>query len=122
MILKTIHIVFVILTFISFSIRGFWMITESPLLHRKVTKILPHVIDTALFISGVAMAIMLYGAFYKQGWLMIKLLALCLYIILGSIALKYGKTKNIRSATLIAAWCVFFYIIAVARYHDVIPI
>lgn len=83
-------------------------------------RILPHVIDTFLLITGLWLAISLYGHFYHQKWLLAKLTALLIYIILGSMALKYGRTKTIRLTALIGAWIVFFYIIIVVRLHDAI--
>lgn len=120
-IIKHIHVTFVILTFISFSMRVYWMIAGSGLLHNKVVKIVPHIIDTLLLLSGLTMAIMYYGAFYQQQWLMFKLLGVVIYIILGSIALKLGKTKPIRVVAVFAAWAVFFYIIIIVRNHNVFP-
>ena len=121
MVIKYIHVAFVLLTFLSFSIRVYWMYTGSPLLRKKLVKILPHVIDTILLGSGLAMAIMYYGAFYRQQWLDIKLLGVVIYIILGMVALKSGKTRSIRLAAAIGAWLVFFYIIYIAWKNAVIP-
>ena len=121
MLVKDIHITCILLTFISFSIRGYWMMVDSSYLARKWVKILPHIVDTLLLLSGLTLAIMTYEAFYEQDWLMTKLLALVVYIILGSIALKRGKTKLIRSLAFLSAWCVFFYILAVARYKVILP-
>lgn len=120
--LKLIHVVCVFLTFVSYSLRGFWMITDSPLLRHKVTRILPHVIDTALFISGLWLAVVVYGEFYRHTWLLVKLGAVVVYIVLGGVAIKYGKTRTVRVIALILGWCVFFYIVALARYNSVISL
>ena len=120
--LKLIHVVFVILTFISYSLRGFWMIIDSPLLRHRVTRILPHVIDTLLLVSGLSLAVVVYGEFYRQTWLLVKLGAVVVYIVLGSVAIRYGKTKTIRVTALVLAWCVFFYIIMLARYNSIVSL
>lgn len=119
--IKYIHITFVTLTFISFSIRAYWMYTGSALLHHKAVKIVPHIIDTLLLLSGLTTAVMLYGDFYRQLWLLYKLLLVILYIILGSLALKLGKTRPLRVAAAAGAWIVFIYIILIAINHDVFP-
>ena len=119
--LKALHIIFALLTFVSFSLRGAWMLMESPLLKRKVVRIFPHIIDTCLLASGLTMALTYYEAFYTQAWLVTKLTALILYIVMGSIALKYGKTKKIRMCSLIFSWLIFFYIVIVARTQSPIP-
>ncbi len=120
--IKSLHIFFVLLTFLSFSLRGIWMIRELDLLKNKWVGIFPHIIDTCLLISGLALALMYYGAFYTQSWLMAKILALFLYIVAGGFALKYGKTKKIRVFSLMVAWLIFIYIAIVAKTKLPIPI
>ncbi|MCP3863837.1 MAG: SirB2 family protein [Aestuariibacter sp.] len=103
MLLKQIHIVLAVTTLISFVIRGYWMITDSSLLHHKLVKTIPHVIDTLLL--STAVALMMMAGFYPWilDWVAAKILLLLLYIVLGTIALKRGKTKAQRIAAFIAA-------------------
>lgn len=103
MLLKQIHIVLAVTTLISFVIRGYWMITDSSLLHHKMVKTIPHVIDTLLL--STAVALMMMAGFYPWilDWVAAKILLLLLYIVLGTIALKRGKTKTQRIAAFIAA-------------------
>ncbi len=119
--IKAFHITFALLTFLSFSLRGVLMLADSPLTGQKIIRIFPHIIDTCLFVSGLTMALSYYDAFYRQPWLMAKLIALVLYIITGSIALKYGRTKKLRTGALIVSWLVFLYIVSVALTHTPIP-
>lgn len=97
------------------------MLMDSPMLKHKLVRISPHFIDTGLFLSGLGMALALYTAFYMQSWLQAKLIALVLYIVTGSIALKYGSTKMIRLGALLVAWGIFIYIVMVARTHSPLP-
>ena len=121
MIIKDIHVTFVVLTFLSFSIRVYWMYTGSVLLRHKAVKILPHIIDTILLASGLAMAIMYYGAFYRRPWLVLKLACVVIYIILGMVALRSGRTRGVRITSAIGAWLVFFFIIFIAWKNAVLP-
>ena len=121
MIIKDIHVTFVVLTFLSFSIRVYWMYTGSAFLQNRVVKTLPHIIDTILLLSGLAMAVMYYGVFYRRPWLVLKLVCVVIYIILGVVALKSGKTRTIRIGAAIGAWLVFFYIIYIAWKNAVLP-
>lgn len=121
MIIKDIHVGFAALTFLSFSIRVYWMYNGSMLLQNRVVKIVPHIIDTILLASGLAMAIMYYGAFYRRPWLMWKLLGVVVYIILGTVALKRGRTRAIRIAAALGAWLVFVFIIVIAWKNAVLP-
>jgi len=49
-------------------------------------------------------------------------MALLLYIVLGSIALKRGRTLKQRAAAWLAAQAVFFYIVAVALTRNPLPL
>lgn len=79
---------------------------ESDLLDNRWVKILPHVIDSALLASAVAL-VMLSGLYpFVFDWVTAKVLFLVAYIISGSIALKRGKTKPIRiTAFFVALTC-----------------
>jgi uncharacterized membrane protein SirB2 len=121
MALKTIHLTCAVLTFISFSVRGVWMLADSDMLQRAWVKVAPHVIDTVLLASAIGLTIQIRQYPGSEAWLTAKLVALVLYIVCGSIALKRGRTKTIRVASAIAALVVFFYIVAVALTHSPWP-
>ncbi|MEE8389071.1 MAG: SirB2 family protein [Acidiferrobacterales bacterium] len=119
--LRTIHVSFVVLTFISFSLRAIWMLQESAMLRRKLVKILPHVIDTVLLASAIALLFKVQQYPLSHPWITAKVVALVAYIILGMVALKRGKTRNGRILALIGAYAVFFYILLVALTRDPLP-
>jgi len=116
--LKHLHITTVILSFGLFALRGAWMLTDSPRLRRRWARIVPHVIDTVLLASAIGLAVVLRQYPFVHGWLTAKVLALALYIVLGSVALKRGSTKPIRATAWIAAMAVFGYIVSVAVTHS----
>ena len=120
--LKYLHLTCVLLTFISFSLRGYWMITGNNLLRHKAVRIVPHVIDTLLLVSGISLVLVVHNGVFMQLWLLLKLGGLLLYILLGAIALRYGRTKRHRMLSLTGAWLVFFCIIVIARNRALITI
>ncbi|MBN4075484.1 MAG: hypothetical protein COA71_08675 [SAR86 cluster bacterium] len=111
---KTIHMTFALLSISGFLLRGYWMLQESPLLQLKPVKILPHIIDTVLLLSAVALLFVLGFGLLNQGWLVHKIALLVVYIVLGMIALgnKYSRQKKITA--FIGAVLVFFYIAGIA--------
>ena len=119
--IKYLHISFVSLSYILFFLRGVWMLRASPLLQQRWVRIVPHIVDTALLASAITLAIQLSISPLAAPWLMAKIIALLAYILLGTIAIKRGKTKNIRIVAWLAAQLVFFYIIGVAITHDPLP-
>src|SRR5512135_3858152 len=104
-----------------FALRGAWMLQGSPLLARRWVRVLPHVVDTVLLASAIALAVMLEQYPLMQGWLTAKLIGLVVYIALGTIALKRGRTRAVRLAAFGGALLVFAYIVAVALTKSVLP-
>ena len=97
------------------------MMRRSPMLTRRWVRIAPHVVDTLLLLSGITLVIQYRIYPTEQPWLAAKLLALVIYIVVGSIALKRGKTRAIRVTAFVAALIVFAYMLAVANTRLVMP-
>jgi len=117
-ILKAIHVGSAMLSITGFVLRGIWMLQGSPLLKARATRILPHVVDTLLLGSAIALALRVAQYPFVHAWLTAKVLALLAYIVLGSIALKYGKTRRVRVLSYGLALAVFLYIVLVAVTHS----
>lgn len=93
------------------------MITDSAYLQHRWVKVLPHVIDSVLLLSGVSLAVLLQQNPLQQQWLQVKLLLLLLYIVLGSIALKRGRNKFQKTVSWLAALLAALAIVVIARQH-----
>ncbi|MEK6736755.1 MAG: SirB2 family protein [Pseudomonadota bacterium] len=113
-VLKMIHITSIIVSYLFFFLRGVWLIQDSQNLRQRWVKILPHVVDTILLTSAIALAIIIQQNPLSDSWLTAKVIGLLLYIGLGMIAMRFGKTRRIRIIAWIAAQCVFSYIVLVA--------
>lgn len=114
LILKAVHVLAAVTTISGFLLRGYWMLTESDKLQRRVTRIVPHVVDTIFLLSGVAMIWLLHVDPFRQPWLVAKFTGLIAYVLLGTIAIKRGGTRQIRALALVGAVSVFAYIVGVA--------
>ena len=112
--IKHLHITFAILSGSFFLLRGLWMLLDSPMLQRRWVKVVPHAVDTLLLASALVLVFWSGQYPFVQAWLTAKVLALIAYIVLGTIALKRGKTKGVRTFALLAALATFAYIVAVA--------
>ena len=113
-IIKMLHTIAALVTISGFLLRGYWMLVESPLLQARLTKIVPHVVDALLLLAGVAMLSMLHLNPFTQSWLLAKFAGLLIYIVLGSIAIKRGKTKRTRTVAFAGAVAAFAFVIGVA--------
>lgn len=116
--LKAVHVGSVGLTLGLFLLRGGAMLADYPWQRRRVLRILPHVVDTILLASAIALVILLRQYPFVDPWLTAKVCALLVYIALGTVALKRGRTKTIRLLALLAALLVFSYIVSVALSHN----
>lgn len=119
--LKQLHLTTIAITLTLFVLRGVWMMAESPRLRARWVRIVPHINDTLLLASGIALAFTLGLSPLEHSWLAAKLVALLVYIGLGTAALKRGKTRGQRIAAWIAALLVFGYMAAVAVAHNPLP-
>jgi uncharacterized membrane protein SirB2 len=115
---KYLHVSTVLISFTLFFVRGIWMLRESPILQKRWVKIVPHLVDTTLLLSAMTLAVMLTISPFSSAWLMAKIAALLLYIVLGTIGLKRGKSKQTRVIAWLAALFVFVYIVLVALTHS----
>jgi len=119
--LKQLHLTTLSITLALFILRGVWMMMASPLLQAHWVRIVPHVNDALLLASGISLAILIEQYPLVNGWLTAKFFALILYIVLGTLALKRGKTRSQRITAWVAALLVFGYMVAVAIAHAPLP-
>ena len=118
---KHLHITSAVISGSFFIIRGLWKMRDSAMLQQRWVRIVPHLVDTILLASALTMAYWSGQYPFQQNWLTAKLLALLAYIVLGTIALKRGKTPASRAVAFVAAMSVFGYILAVALTRQVVP-
>lgn len=115
------HMGFAALSGAFFLLRGVWMLRASPLLQQRWVRIAPHVIDTLLLASAFYLMFVSRQYPFAQPWLGAKVCALVLYIGLGTVALKRGRTAQVRALAFGGALLAFAYIAAVAVTRQVIP-
>lgn len=115
---KYLHVGSVIISLGGFAARGVLMLAQSPVLNTRFVRIAPHVVDTILLASALWLAWIIRQYPFVQGWLTAKVIGLVVYIVLGAIALRRGRTKGIRVAAFVGAAATAFYIVSVALTHD----
>jgi uncharacterized membrane protein SirB2 len=118
--LKAIHITFAALSFTGFFIRGIWMLRDSKLLTQRWVKIAPQAVDTVLLVSAIVLAVQLRFSPMEQPWLMAKIIALLAYIGVGLVALRFGRSKSIRTFAWLLGMVIFAYIVSVAVSKSVL--
>jgi len=115
--LRHAHIACAILTIALFVLRGGLMMADSPWQQNMVLRYLPHAVDTVLLTTALMLTTVIHQYPFAVGWLTTKVVLLVAYIVLGSIALKRGRTKTVRVAAFVAALATVGYLVTVARAH-----
>ncbi|MFZ5524588.1 MAG: SirB2 family protein [Pseudomonadota bacterium] len=121
LLLKGLHITCAITSYTLFFLRGIWSFRETPTMRQRWVRIVPHVVDTLLLITAIALAFTIRQYPLADAWLTAKVAGVLLYIGLGFVALKYGKTRTMRIFAWLAAQAVFAYIVLVAVSHNALP-
>jgi len=119
--LKMLHMTCALLSILGFTLRGILKLQGSALIEKKFFKIAPHIVDSVLLLSAIALSVMIGQYPLTDGWLTAKVIGLLLYIFLGLVTLRFAKTQPIRLLAFILAIVVFAYIATVARSHNPFP-
>jgi uncharacterized membrane protein SirB2 len=117
LVLRNVHIGCAIATIALFVLRGGLMLGDSPWQRNVVLRYLPHAVDTVLLTTALMLTTVVHQYPFAAGWLTAKVVLLVAYIVLGSIALKRGRTRRIRIAAFIAALATVGFLVSVARAH-----
>lgn len=111
---KAVHEAAVALSFCGFVARGAGTLAGAAWARGRIARSLPHLVDTVLLLSAVALVWLLRLNPATAPWLMAKIAGLLVYIALGMVALRPGTPRRVRALAWIAALLVFGYIVSVA--------
>jgi uncharacterized membrane protein SirB2 len=76
------------------------------------------VIDVLLLAAAIALTMIIHQYPFVAAWLTAKVLLLVVYIVLGTFALKRGRTCTLRATCFVAALAVFLFIVTIARTQN----
>lgn len=93
---------------------------EQPL--PRALKVLPHVNDTVLLSCAIGMLILLGLNPFSTPWLLAKIAALLVYIVLGAICMRSLPGSRRQTVSFVAAISVFAYILSVGLSKQLIPL
>lgn len=115
--LKSIHISLVAVSLSIFLIRGILMLIRKGLYRHRIFRIIPPMVDTVLLGTGVALMMILHQYPTNQPWLMVKLTALLVYILSGTVALNRVNNYRIQISGFVLALLTAIFMLTVARTH-----
>jgi len=112
--LKGLHQTLVTISISGFAARGLGQLSGAAWTQRPLAKRLPHLIDTFLLLSGLALLWTLRLNPLASPWLTAKLLGLLLYIALGARALQAHRPWRQRALAFVAALATVGWMVSVA--------
>jgi uncharacterized membrane protein SirB2 len=105
---------FALISIVGFSLRGFLTLFLNKPLNNKLWKVLPHINDSLLLVAAIGLLVVYQWNPFQIPWLFAKLVAVVMYILLGMMALKFGKTLFQKRLFFFAAIVSFGYIVVTA--------
>jgi uncharacterized membrane protein SirB2 len=116
--IKWVHVAAVICSGLLFALRGSAQLLGARWTMAEPLRYLSYAIDTTLLTAALMLATILRQYPFVHAWLTVKVCLLVVYIVLGTFALKRGRTPGVRLWCFIAAIAVYLFIASVARAHN----
>ena len=115
--IKWVHIAAVIASGALFALRGIAVQFGASWAMAAPLRYLSYTIDTVLLTAAMMLVTIVHQYPFVQGWLTVKVCLLVVYVVLGTFALKRGRTPRTRLTCFIAALGVYGFIASVAVEH-----
>ena len=116
--IKWVHVAMVISSGSLFLLRGLLVQAgQQRIAMLAPVRWLSYAIDTTLLTAALMLLTILPHGMFANGWLVTKLMLVVLYVALGTIALKRGRSPRARAVAYAAALLVFAFVITIARAH-----
>ena len=116
--IKWVHIAAVIASGALFLLRGIAVQAGARWAMAAPLRYLSYTIDTVLLTAALMLVTILHQYPFVQAWLTVKVCLLVVYVMLGTFALKRGRTPRTRLICFVAALAVYAFIISVAIEHN----
>ncbi len=111
--LKHTHVALVVVSFLLFAWRGY-LAVDGRYRPTRTRSLIVHGIDTLLLVCGVSLAVLLGLNPLATPWLLAKIIALVLYVLIATVAVKRGKTRQQRMLAWWLAMAIFAYMVMAA--------
>jgi len=115
--LKTVHIGLISLSAMIFICRGIMMTMKNECYRHKIFRTIPPLVDTFLLFSGITLMFITEQYPNTHSWIAVKLTALVLYILFGTIALNRVNHYRLQILGFVMAVLTILFMYSVARTH-----
>ena len=120
-IIRIIHSSCALLSILGFAIRGYGKVSRGEVPQTFAFKVLPHIVDTILLVSAIALVIMSGQYPFVSPWVTAKVIALVVYISFGILLMRLKVEKAARGAIYAVSLLCGAYMVMVAVSKNPIP-
>ncbi|WP_304041999.1 SirB2 family protein, partial [Metallibacterium scheffleri] len=93
-----------------FALRGAGRMAGWRIVDHAAVRRFSYLNDSVLLIAAILLTLIIHQYPLVDAWLTVKVLLLIVYIVLGTIALRRGRTAHIRAWAYVAALATFAFI------------
>jgi len=116
---KLVHLICVAISLSGFFARGVGQFMGASWISLKWAKVLPHVVDTLLLVSGAGLVMITQQYPGETLWISVKLGLVVIYILLGIVAFRLTRNRTQMICAWGAALAVVMLILMIAGTHQV---
>ena len=118
-VVKLVHLICVVISLSGFLARGVGHLMGANWMSLKWAKVLPHVVDTLLLVSGVGLIMITHQYPGETLWISVKLGLVLIYILLGVVAFRLSRNRVQMICAWVAALAIVMLILMIAGTHQV---
>lgn len=115
--IKYIHILLAMFSGTFFAIRGLGALARAQWPQQSAVKMLSYAIDISLLAAALLLLSIVPWTMFSNGWLLMKLALLVVYVVLGVYALRRAQRLRTRALCYGSALLVFIWMATIARAH-----
>ncbi len=115
--IKQFHVFVALLSGAIFAIRGACILAGATWPRALPARCLGYAVDTALLTAALMLLTILPWAMFANGWLLTKVALVAVYVTLGMLTMRRGRSSRQRAMTYALALLVFGAIYSIARAH-----
>jgi len=116
--IKYVHMALAAISVSGFILRWSWQARGSAMSGHRLSRTLPHMVDTLFLASGVWLAITISQYPFTHDWLTAKLGGLVTYILLGMVAMSGKLPHRAKTIAFACALLVFAWIVSIACFKS----
>lgn len=114
---KSLHVWMVLLSGALFAVRGTGVLLGWRWAMALPVRLASYAIDTTLLTAALMLLTMLPASMFANGWLAMKIVLLCFYVVFGTLALKRARSPRQRAVFYVLALLAYAWMLTIARSH-----